>query len=337
MLIMSSAPNSSESEAVAPRASFLEGLFKAGERLSPESRIERRRMLAKLGLAWLMMMQVSTLALPGYLRSSSMAEDTLITLDWAIYLMNWASLVMTLPVVLYSALPIWRGALTALREGRMGMDVPVALGIVAAFFPSAYATWTQNGHVYFDSVVMFVSFLLTARYLELAARQSCEGLRLPDDIQVRRRMEAQADRIAGLFVTLQISITLVVALVWWQLDPAQVLPISVALLVMSCPCALAMAVPTAMAAGDATVARIGGLGESQLQAYYARVRRVANQNLYGSLAWHLLALPLAAMGWVAPWLAALSMLLSSLAVVINAWRLSWRSQTATLDTIKAMA
>src|SRR3546814_1824816 len=48
---------------------------------------------------------------------------------------------------------------------------------------------------------------------------------------------------------------------------------------------------------------------------------VARQNLYGSVAWHLLMTPLAAFGLVAPWLAAITMLLSSLAVAANSWRL----------------
>ena len=52
------------------------------------------------------------------------------------------------------------------------------------------------------------------------------------------------------------------------------------------------------------------------------MRRVARQNLHGSLAWHLLMAPLAACGWVQPWVAAITMLLSSLAVAANAWRLT---------------
>ena len=49
--------------------------------------------------------------------------------------MRWASLMLTLPVVLYSAAPFFRApGATALR--RVGMDVPVALGIAAAFAAS---------------------------------------------------------------------------------------------------------------------------------------------------------------------------------------------------------
>jgi Cu2+-exporting ATPase len=51
------------------------------------------------------------------------------------------------------------------------MDVPVALGVGAAFLASCWATFTHEGDVYFDSVSMFVFFLLGGRYLEMTARQ----------------------------------------------------------------------------------------------------------------------------------------------------------------------
>jgi Cu2+-exporting ATPase len=51
------------------------------------------------------------------------------------------------------------------------MDVPVALGLSIAFTGSVWATVTGPGEVYFDSVVMFITFLLAGRYFELAARK----------------------------------------------------------------------------------------------------------------------------------------------------------------------
>jgi P-type Cu2+ transporter len=54
----------------------------------------------------------------------------------------------------------------------------------------------------------------------------------------------------------------------------------------------------------------------------ARTRRIIKQNLFFSLTYNLLALPLAAMGHVPPWAAAIGMTMSSLIVVINALRLS---------------
>ena len=56
--------------------------------------------------------------------------------------------------------PVFRNAWRDLRLKRVGMDVPVALGVGGAFIASIWATLTQSGEVYFDSVTMFVFFLL---------------------------------------------------------------------------------------------------------------------------------------------------------------------------------
>jgi Cu2+-exporting ATPase len=85
--------------------------------------------------------------------------------------MRWASLILTLPVVLYSAGPFFTGAWRDLKRHTLGMDVPLALGVGAAFVASMYATVVGHGEVYFDSVAMFVFLLLTGRFLEMGARR----------------------------------------------------------------------------------------------------------------------------------------------------------------------
>ncbi|MBV7486899.1 hypothetical protein [Bordetella sp. BOR01] len=301
-------------------------IFSVPPGLSHADRQLRRHALLRLGWAWLAMMQVMMFAWPGYVRHDGIPPDALATLDWAIVLMNWASLALTLPVALYSAWPVWQGAARSLHRRQAGMDVPVALGIVAAFLPSVHATVTQRGEVYFDSVTMFVAFLLTARYLALCARQSVAPRHgrvqawRHARLEIRRRaLGASADRVAARFVAAQVALALAAAAVWAWLDPAHAVPVMVALLVISCPCAMAMAVPTTLAAAHA--AAQPGLDAQQFRALLAATRRVAGISLYGSLAWHLLLTPLALAGWVAPWLAATTMLLSSLAVAGCAWHL----------------
>ncbi len=287
-------------------------------------------MLARLGLAWLAMMQVMMFAFPGYLRHEGMAPDNLELLDQAIFLMNWISLIMTVPVVLYCAQPVWSGALSRLAQKHITMDVPVALGIAVAFFPSAYATWAGRGEVYFDSVVMFVAFLLTARYLELCARQAVETGGANAAIESFRAVASeQANRLAFWFVSIQVVLAIVAGAVWWfYIDPAHAVPVLVAMFVMSCPCAMAMAVPSTVSAAQATLAVRGNLPDSEVAELVRVARRVTRQNLYGSVVWHLLMTPLAAIGLVAPWVAALSMLVSSLAVAGNAWRMYRRQLRA---------
>ncbi|MEQ1773395.1 MAG: heavy metal translocating P-type ATPase, partial [Burkholderiales bacterium] len=76
----------------------------------------------------------------------------------------------TLPVMMWSAFPFYRGAWRGLRARALNMDVPVSLGILAAFAASVVATASGTGAVYYDSVCMFVFLLLGTRYLELNAR-----------------------------------------------------------------------------------------------------------------------------------------------------------------------
>ncbi|OZI36790.1 hypothetical protein CEG14_16555 [Bordetella genomosp. 1] len=317
-------------------------IFAQPAALAPAERQVRRHALARLGVSWLVMMQVMMLAWPGYLRGQAMPDDAAFTLDRAIVLMNWASLVLTVPVVLYCAWPLWRGAWASLRQARAGMDVPVALGIVGAFLPSAWATWRQAGEVYFDSVTMFVAFLLAARYLELCARQRVGGAdaaalgaardgaaldsaALDSAALDSAALAQRADRVAARFVTLQVLLALLAGAGWAWVEPAHAVPVMVALLVMSCPCAMAMAVPATLAAARAALLQAERDGDAAaLHAIPLRARRIALQNLYGSLIWHLLMVPPALVGWVTPWLAALAMLLSTVAVALNAWRLARR-------------
>jgi len=293
-------------------------------------RLARRHRLAQLSLAWLANMQVMMFAFPGYFLHQPMGADNRALLEQAVYAMNWVSLTLTVPVILYCAWPVWNGAWRRMQGGGISMDVPVALGIVAAFLPSAYATWVGRGEVYFESVTMFVAFLLTARYLEHQARygktpvqtaqQAASGATFGAEVEtLRANVSALAQRLAFWFVVVQLALAAIVGVFWLAYHPAQALPVTVALLVMSCPCAMAMAVPTALSAAQACLRRHPPLAPGAVRDLARATHRVTRQNLYGAIVWHLLMTPLAAAGLVQPWLAAIVMLLSSLAVAANSW------------------
>jgi len=53
-----------------------------------------------------------------------------------------------------------------------------------------------------------------------------------------------------------------------------------------------------------------------------RTRRVIGENLVWAIAYNAIAVPLAALGLVPPYWAAIGMSVSSLVVVLNAWKLS---------------
>ncbi|QXR34610.1 hypothetical protein EGK70_012065 [Alcaligenes aquatilis] len=307
-------------------------IFSLPKPLTDEQRSRRRHTLARLGLSWLAAMQVMMFAFPGYMRSFSTRAEDVESLSQVIVLMNWAGLCLTMPVVLYCAWPILKGAVKSLSEGRVGMDVPVALGIVGAFLPSVYNTWTQQGEVYYDSVTMFVAFLLTARYLELCARQSVTQSASHDLIErFRQTVTGHANTLAFWFVSIQLVLAAAFGLVWYWIDPSHVVPVVVAMLVMSCPCAMSMSVPSAVASAHAGLLARPAKNEFEVVQLTQQTGRIARQNLYGSIVWHLLMTPLAALGIVAPWLAAVSMLVSSLAVAANSWRI-YRSRSREVPT-----
>ena len=117
-------------------------------------------------------MQIMMFAAPAYLSTpGDLAADHKRLLDWG----GW---LLTLPVLWFSAAPFFAGAWRALRQRRIGMDVPVAIGIAVAFVASSGAASDPGGlfgtDVYFDSLAMFVSFLLAGRYLEMRARHRAE-------------------------------------------------------------------------------------------------------------------------------------------------------------------
>jgi Cu2+-exporting ATPase len=307
------------------------------------------------------MMQVMMYAFPVY-----MATDG--TMDAGMRaLMQWASFALTVPAVLYSARPFFRGAWLDIRRGMPGMDVPVALGIGAAFAGSVVSLLRGTGEVYFDSITMFIFLLLASRYFELGARRKAahalEGLQRampassqrmpgypvdrstemvaaaalqPADVvlvapgqavpadgviiegetevdlalltgESRTRRMAQgdvlpggavnaaqpivlrvtaaardstlallvrlveragqgkpqlalwADRVAAWFVAALLLLTVGVFAAWHVIDPSRAWSTAIAVLVVSCPCALSLATPTALAAATDRLLRRGAL------------------------------------------------------------------------------
>lgn len=131
-------------------------------------RSEYRAALWRLFVAAFCAMQVMMFATPSYVAAAGDLEPDLRQL------LAWGSWVLSLPVVLFSAGPFFAAAWAGLRQRRVVMDLPVALGVGVTFVASTGATFAPGGlfghEVYFDSLTMFVSFLLAGRFLELRAR-----------------------------------------------------------------------------------------------------------------------------------------------------------------------
>ncbi len=325
-------------------------------------RREARQMVWRVSVAGLCMMQVMMYATPAYV-----ADVGDITPDM-LQLLRWASWLLSLPVILFSCKPFFTAAWVDLRQRRMGMDLPVAVGMLATFAVSSLGTFEPEGpfgaEVYFDSLTMFVFFLLMGRWMELRMRDRTAGAleavlnRLPDSVRrrdakgawervsIRRlavgdvvevlpgeafpgdgtllagrtqvdealltgeslplsrqvgdgviagshnlsgRVELRvdqvgtatryaqivalmdsasvhkpamaelADRMAKPFLLSVLLASAGAAIAWWPQGPGHAVMVAVAVLVVTCPCALSLATPAAMLATAGALARSGVL------------------------------------------------------------------------------
>ncbi|MCI4441210.1 cation-translocating P-type ATPase [Tibeticola sp.] len=194
-------------EAAVKPSQWMEAAQRAGYRAIPANdaflnerrKNEMRQAVWRLGVAGLCMMQVMMYAWPVYVAEpGDMAPDLR-------NLLRWASWVLSLPVLIFSCGPFFQNALRDLRERRISMDLPVALGMLITFAVSTAGTFDPNGifgaEVYFDSFTMFVFFLLAGRWLELRMRDRTAGAlealmnRLPDSVE-RQRPDGSFERVA---------------------------------------------------------------------------------------------------------------------------------------------
>lgn len=310
--------------------------------------LQNKRSTERLIFAGVIGMMVMNFAIAGYVMG--LGDETGELGLWVI-IGRWTSLFATTVLLAYPGQEFFTGAWRDLRNRRLGMDVPIALGLSVAYVGSIHTTWTQIGDVYYDSIAMFIFLVLLARRIELrgrvratdaldrvgrilprtAARLEPDGehevlvtdLAPGDRVRVRPgeivpsdgrltdgvstfdeslltgeslpvqhasgeqviggscnidqavvieiekgstdstvaeihrllvsgvrdapRYAILAQRAAGWFVGVVLLIALVTAGVWLWIDPANALPNTVAVLIVTCPCAFALATPVAAA------------------------------------------------------------------------------------------
>jgi Cu2+-exporting ATPase len=161
-------------------------------------RAESRKALWRMMVAGLCMMQVMMYAYPAY---TAAPGDLTPELE---QLLRWASWVLSLPVIFFSCAPFFSNAWRDVMHRRISMDLPVALGMLITFAVSTAGTFVPAGafgrEVYFDSLTMFVFFLLAGRWLELRLRDRTAGAlealmnRLPDSV-VRLLADGAFERV----------------------------------------------------------------------------------------------------------------------------------------------
>ncbi|NOQ88016.1 MAG: cation transporter, partial [Gammaproteobacteria bacterium] len=126
---------------------------------------ERKQQIKRLGLSGVLGMQIMILAVAMYAGDWWGMEESFKQS------FRWASLALTVPLLIFASSVFFKSAYRDLSNKRIGMDVPISLGIGIAFTASSISTINATGEVYFDSVAMFTFFLLTARYFEVGSRK----------------------------------------------------------------------------------------------------------------------------------------------------------------------
>ncbi len=142
----------------------------AGMLSATETDRQGRDLLMRLGVAGFSMMNVMLLSVAVWSGAEAATRD----------LFHWISAAIALPTVVFAGQPFFRNAWTALRAGRLGMDVPISLAIILASSISLFETFHSGHHAYFDAAVMLTFFLLAGRYLDhrtrAVARSAAEEL-----------------------------------------------------------------------------------------------------------------------------------------------------------------
>ncbi|WP_027859149.1 heavy metal translocating P-type ATPase [Marinobacterium jannaschii] len=346
-----------------PLSTILEEIYRIGYQAHPyhpdkeEQLLEKEKKVAirRLGVAGIGMMQVMMMAVALYGGALQGIENQYVQF------IRWASLVIASPVALYAARPFYVAALRDIKTRHLSMDVPVSIAIGGAYLASVWATVTNSGEVYFDSVTMFTFFLLIGRFLEMQARHRtgragnsmlnllpASATRIVDDEEqlipasdliigdkvlvkpghtipadgiilsgnssvdesaltgeylpvrkdnadtviggtinvenpivvevthigsetqlsaiVRLLDRAQeekpkaariADKVASYFVAAVLTTAIAVGAIWWFLSPADAFWITLSVLVVTCPCALSLATPTALTAATGALRQHG--------------------------------------------------------------------------------
>ncbi len=86
-------------------------------------------------------------------------------------ILNVAEFILATPVLFYSGWIFFRGAYYGYKNNIVNMDTLVASGALSAYIYSIYAMISQEGEVYFDSVVMIITFVLVGKYLEVLSKK----------------------------------------------------------------------------------------------------------------------------------------------------------------------
>lgn len=119
-----------------------------------------RELLMRLAVAGFASMNVMLLSISVWSGASDATRD----------MFHWISAAIAFPAVIFAGQPFFKNAWSALRVGRLNMDVPIVLALVLALATSLWETSLSGEHAYFDAALTLTFFLLAGRYLDFRTR-----------------------------------------------------------------------------------------------------------------------------------------------------------------------
>ena len=91
--------------------------------------------------------------------------------DDMLRLIHMAEFIFATPVVFYSGWIFFRGAYYGLKNKILNMDFLVSSGATLIYIYSLYVLFGGDGHSYFDSAAMIITFVLVGKYLEVIGKK----------------------------------------------------------------------------------------------------------------------------------------------------------------------
>lgn len=119
-----------------------------------------RELLMRLAVAGFASMNVMLLSVSVWSGATDATRD----------MFHWISAAIAFPAVIFAGQPFFKNAWSALRVGRLNMDVPIVLALVLALVTSLWETSLSGEHAYFDAALTLTFFLLAGRYLDYRTR-----------------------------------------------------------------------------------------------------------------------------------------------------------------------
>src|SRR5690606_23867096 len=132
------------------------------------------KLALQIGVAGFAFGNIMLMSLPEYLNKGDVQLADFQTIFAAI------SIILTLPVLLFSATDYYKSAYKGLKSGYLNIDVPIVIGIFALIFQSLYEVFTKTGQGYFDSLAGLLFFLLVGKWFQ---QKTYQGLSFERDFK----------------------------------------------------------------------------------------------------------------------------------------------------------